>query len=47
MPSQYWINHHFELEALITELEKHPDQDRQFRAKRIKSLLESEESRND
>ena len=47
MASQYWINHHFELERLIADLEKHPDQDRQFRAKRMKALLESEESKDD
>ena len=43
MASQYWINHHTEVEALIDKYSKNPAWE--FRIKRMSALLKNEENK--
>jgi len=44
MPSQYWITHHIEVEALIEKYSKNPVWE--IRIKRMSALLKNEEGKN-
>lgn len=45
MPSQYWINHHLEIEALIEKNTKKPGMDNTV--ERMRALLKNEEAKTD